>query len=293
MQEANDTANAQANVSNPQTLEEMLNKKKVLLADIYKLEVQFMQFDPRQMGQVQMMNQRATLLNTLPSKKEELIHLEAEIDQHLMDDYKNFQKKREDFEISAEAANDSVVKLKGLADNATQIAKDALDTATNAAGIASAKPLIEHFSTRKDELGSPIKRWMGFTILFFALTLGFILFVNHILDKPNPDQLGDVILYISSKVIIVALLVSAMIWCGKLFKDSYDKREFYQHKIAITKTYKVFMESTKESEVKDAVLKESLKHIFSSPPTSHDAPKAEIEIIKAVPDIIKAVTGRE
>lgn len=225
---------------------------------------------------------------TLAHKKNDLIAIDHRIDELLMGFYQRASNQRKEIDHAVETLRTVADKANTAANDATKIADHALQTATNAAGIAAAKPLVEHFEDRIKGLKWPFGIWILGALVFFVSTVLFIIFVKNILDVPNPEKAGEVTLFISSKLIIVALLVGGMIWCGRLFRDAYDKRGFYYHKIAITKTYQVFMESTVEPDTKDAILNEALKHIFASPPSAHESPKAEIEIIKSLPDLIRA-----
>ncbi len=272
----------------PEAFLKISQQKKQYQLELNNLENQLLVIDPRSQYPG-VINQRTSLIEEIKNKKIQLTELETLRDDSFVAYYEEFYNKKEEIKTIASSAQEFAEKAKTISEKATTVAEDALETATNAAGIAAAKPFIQHFKNRIAWLRWPFCIWITATTSFFVATIYFVTHTADFLGAPDVEHPENIALFISSKIIVVALLISGMIWCGKLFRDSYDKRGFYQHKIAITKTYQVFMESTQDQTIKDAILKESIKHIFSSPPSANESNKTEIEVIKSIPDMFHSM----
>lgn len=139
--------------------------------------------------------------------------------------------------------------------------------AREASASAGAAVFTEDFNRQSGTLETRAKKWLWATAGFAAVTLlaalGFYLAI-----KTGADKL-EVVQKAIAKVAILAVLVTATIWCGRIYKALMHQAAVYRFKALGLQTFRAFSAGTQDAQTKDTVLIETTRAIFSVQDTGY------------------------
>lgn len=145
-----------------------------------------------------------------------------------------------------------------------------IDQIITAAREASATVGVGHFTAdflaEAEGKRTNAESWLKATAWMAGLTLvtaGASMFYHPSLE---PSQL---IQMTSSKLILLGLLFTATVWCGKLYKAAKHLEAVNKHRSNALKTFQAFTNAANDTAMKDAVLMETTKSIFALMPTGY------------------------
>lgn len=102
-----------------------------------------------------------------------------------------------------------------------------------------------------------------------------------------PENQYAVIQFSTSKIVILAMLIAVSAWCAGNYKANKHQAVVSRHKAHSLRTFQAFVQATENPAVKDAVLMETTRAIFSHNQTGYlkadgapDNPSRIVEIIK-------------
>ncbi|MCF6216983.1 MAG: hypothetical protein L3J58_12540 [Emcibacter sp.] len=172
---------------------------------------------------------------------------------------------------------DSLVNLQKAIDEAQQELRTAkeytknkkteVDTIVDAAKTAAAEVGVQSFTQDFDgqatDAKDAAKKWLMASGIFAALTLlASILFIS--LFAPEEGSSTSTIIQISlSKIVSIGILFTATLWCGKIYKALKHQQAVNSHKAHALKTFQAFVEASNDPTIRDAVLMETTRSIFS------------------------------
>jgi len=184
-------------------------------------------------------------------------------------------------------------KLMSSAKSQAESQKAELDEIVRVTREAAAKAGVGVFTqdfaeSASKHSGNAIK-WLKATGTAAAATLlaaAYFAFGTHLPDEAKTPLIVHVTV---SKVLIIAILGTATVWCGRLFKASMHQATMNSHRANALKTFQAFVQATQNDAVKDAVLMETTRSIFALGATgylntsndSNESPLKIIEMIKA------------
>ncbi|MRS01913.1 hypothetical protein EG832_01575 [bacterium] len=157
------------------------------------------------------------------------------------------------------AAKTDVKKKQGEIDQIITAAREA--SATVGVGHFTADFLAESTSQ-----GKSAKKWLVATGVVAGLTLlaaGASMFYHPSLETSQLIQMT------SSKLILLGLLFTATVWCGKLYKAAKHLEAVNKHRSNALKTFQAFTNAANDTSMKDAVLMETTKSIFALTQTGY------------------------
>lgn len=172
-----------------------------------------------------------------------------------------------------------------------------IDEIISIAREASASVGVAHFtadfSKEASELEDKSDKWLKATALFAALTL-ILAVLSIFLINLKDLSTTQIIQLTTTKLLVLAILISATIWCGKIYKANKHLAVVNKHRANSLKTFQAFMKAAENDYARDAVLLETTKAIFSLSPTGYldndssqlDASTKVIELIKNGSQII-------
>ena len=108
-----------------------------------------------------------------------------------------------------------------------------------------------------------------------------------------PSAEGTQFQILGTKLVILGMLFSATIWCGRMYKSLLHQSAISKHKALGLQTFQAFSKSADDPAVKAAVLLETTRSIFSAPSTGlvdetrsnqGDIATKVIETVKSVAD---------
>ena len=154
---------------------------------------------------------------------------------------------------------------------------------------ASVSIHAKNFKGEADNRKSAAKWWLGATIVFAvaSFTSPFYLpFLLHFVIGDTDLQL------LSSKIVAIAILISATLWCGRVYKANKHQETLSRHKENALSTFKTFVDGTEDPAIKNAVLMEATLAIFATPTSGYvaipDHPSNEMTILEMVKNIPKS-----
>lgn len=170
----------------------------------------------------------------------------------------------------------SVTDAKSLLEQSEKDAnlkRSEIDKIIQAAREASASVGVAHFTadfvTEASTMEGDAYNWLKATIIIAALSL--LSAIYFLLAEPNLSSTASAIQYVSSKILILILLISATLWCGNLYKAAKHQAAVNKFKGNSLKTFQAFVNATEDGAIKDAVLVETTRAIFSESATGYIA----------------------
>jgi hypothetical protein len=168
-------------------------------------------------------------------------------------------------------------------------AETALAATKEAAGKTGVGVFTQDFAAEAKKYGSAAKSWLWTTVLLGIATLVVAVFYSKAFYIPDTEKWLPIIQYTTTKIVVIGLLITATLWCGRLYKTARHHETINKHRANALATFQAFVEATNEPSVKDAVLLETTRSIFSITPTGYvggDSGRADnntiIEVIKGV-----------
>lgn len=147
-----------------------------------------------------------------------------------------------------------------------------IDSIVTAAREASASAGVgvftSDFAGQATNLASEGKKWLKYTAcLAIATILTALLsfFVPIEKDATNP-QIWQ---YMTSKVLILIVLLTATVWCGRLYKATKHQEALNNHRANALKTFQAFVKAASDDTTRNAVLLETTRSIFAIGPSGY------------------------
>lgn len=174
-----------------------------------------------------------------------------------------------------------------------------VDSIIRAAREATASVGVAHFTGDFDAeyktLETTAETWLkatGGAAVLTLLTGFYFLLVSH----PSLDNTGEAIHFVTTKLIILSVLLTATVWCGNIYKAVKHQASSNKFKANSLKTFQAFVKAADDDAIRDAVLIETTRAIFSESPTGYitnDSTPAEkgtriIEVVKNATQLTSA-----
>lgn len=167
-----------------------------------------------------------------------------------------------------------------------------------AAREAAASVGVAHFtvdftdeSTKQDESAD---HWLKATGAAAVLTLAVAIGLVFVPIKPDATT-PQVIQMFTSKVVILGLLFTATIWCGRLYKAARHQGSISKHRANALRTFQAFTKAASDDESRNAILMETTKSIFAITPTGYldneSSPDGGLKIVEVVRHATQAVAS--
>jgi len=107
--------------------------------------------------------------------------------------------------------------------------------------------------------------------------------------SPTGLDTGQIWQKVASKFIILSILLTASLWCGKIYKALMHQSAVNKHRALSLQTFQAFSAAASDTQTKDAVLIETTPSIFSQCVTGYvdaasaaDSDARVIEIVKSI-----------
>ncbi|MCO5102553.1 MAG: hypothetical protein M9919_00980 [Burkholderiaceae bacterium] len=125
------------------------------------------------------------------------------------------------------------------------------------------------------------------------MTLAALLMV-FVPVKPDATT-PQVIQLFTSKVVILGLLFTARIWCGRLDKAARHQSAINKHWANALRTFQAFTKAASDDTARSAVLMETTKSIFAITPSGYleneSSPDGGLKIVEVVKHATQAVAS--
>jgi CRISPR/Cas system CSM-associated protein Csm2 small subunit len=197
------------------------------------------------------------------------------------------QKNIEILTKSVQLANSTLEEAKKDIEKKSKEIDQIISIAREASASVGVAHFTADFSKEATDLEEKAKIWLTATGVFASVTLLLallsILFIN--IKDITTTQL---IQLTTTKLLVLAILISATVWCGKIYKANKHLSIINKHRANSLKTFQAFMKAAENNYARDAVLLETTKAIFSLSPTGYlDNESSQLDASTKVVEFIK------
>lgn len=207
-----------------------------------------------------------------------------------------------DIQKNIDALNRTVNEANKILDSSKLEVKeksDEISSIVTAAREASASAGVGVFTSDFDgeavALGTEADKWLKYTLRFAITTLVVAFFSIYIpIDKLATS--AQIFQHMTSKIVVLLVLLTATIWCGRIYKAIKHQITVNRHRANALKTFQAFVKAASDESTRNAVLLETTRSIFTNSPSGYldatestsDANSKIIEIVKGVAHVPRA-----
>jgi hypothetical protein len=171
---------------------------------------------------------------------------------------------------------------------------DIIVAAREAAASVGVAHFTADFYAESSEQDKGADRWLKATGAVAVLTLAVAIGLFFVPIKPDATT-PQVIQMFTSKVVILGLLFTATIWCGRLYKAARHQGAISKHRANALRTFQAFTKAASDDESRNAILMETTKSIFAITPTGYldneSSPDSSLKIVEVVKHATQAVAA--
>jgi hypothetical protein len=178
-----------------------------------------------------------------------------------------------------------------IEDKNNEIAK--IVTATReASASAGVGVFTQDFQQHATTLQIEANTWLSYTTKCAIGTL-VAAFLSIFIPIDKDATSAQIFQYISSKVIVLLVLLTATVWCGRVYKALMHQITVNRHRANALKTFQAFIQATDDDPTRNAVLLETTRSIFANSPSGYldSADAASDTTGSRVFEIFKATTS--
>jgi hypothetical protein len=140
-----------------------------------------------------------------------------------------------------------------------------IQAAREASAGAGAAVFTQDFENAANAQDKAAGTWLIITAGAVLVTLGTA-FSMWAFTEPGLDQ-GQLVQKLSTKLFILALLITATVWCGRNYKALRHLATINRHRSLSIRTLQAFAHAATDPQTKDAVLMEATRAVFGNVPT--------------------------
>ena len=144
--------------------------------------------------------------------------------------------------------------------------EDIIVKAREASAAAGAAVFTRDFQVAAEKLERDATFWIKVTFGAAVLTL---LIAGAMWFWVQSGDQGEIIQKLSTKLVILAVLLTGTIWCGRNYKALKHQATINRHRALSLQTLQAFSAAAADSQTKDAVLLEATRAVFGSVPTGY------------------------
>lgn len=176
---------------------------------------------------------------------------------------------------AAEILGDARVGIKAKQDEIADIIRAARE-ASAGAGVAT---FTRDFATQADALETTARSWLIATGVLVVATIAAAVLWPLAFPVGADAAIAQLAQYFTSKVVVLGLLLTASIWCGRLYRASKHQAATCAHRANALLTFQAFVKASDNETTRDAVLLETTRSIFAI------APSGYLEAVESSPDV--------
>ena len=142
-----------------------------------------------------------------------------------------------------------------------------IDAARDASAEAGVATFTRDFADKAAALEKTAHWWLAAAAMFVLTTISFAIVFAHGLLLPTGESLAELLQVATTKLIVLGLLFSATIWCGRLYKATKHQAAVNEFRANGLKSFQAFVAATDDDATRNAVLLETTRAIFAHAPT--------------------------
>lgn len=197
-------------------------------------------------------------------------------------------------EALSKSVNDAKMILERAKSEATEKSKEIAGIVT-AAREASASAGVGVFTSDFDGQASSLEteavKWLKFTawLAFLTIVAALLTFLIPI-DKEATS--AQIVQYMTTKLVVLIVFLTATVWCGRIYKATKHQAAVNNHRANALKTFQAFVKAASGDSIRDAVLLETTRSIFTITPSGYlETTNSSADSSTKVLEIIKGATG--
>lgn len=172
--------------------------------------------------------------------------------------------------------------------------QDIIIKAREASAAAGAAVFTEDFKRESNRLKSDAKKWLLASGVLAVITL-LVAFFMWLYPEASLDK-GQIWQKMGTKLAILAILISATFWCGKIYKALMHQATINNHRALSIQTLQAFSAAVEDRTIKDAVVLEATRAVFGNVPTgyvdsSSSSGDSDIKLFEVAKNIIPKTGG--
>ncbi|MBK7867374.1 MAG: hypothetical protein IPJ75_10520 [Ignavibacteriales bacterium] len=106
---------------------------------------------------------------------------------------------------------------------------------------------VSRYSTKFKDSSEQYKSsaiwWLVASVALFGLTLGILFGYNWLFPLEANNDTYEIVRYLSTKILILTLLISGTLWCAKIYKVNKNLSVVYEHKSNSLDSFTEFVNS--------------------------------------------------
>jgi hypothetical protein len=170
--------------------------------------------------------------------------------------------------------------------------QEIITKAREASAAAGAAVFTKDFLNEAADLGSGAKGWLKATVALATLTFG--LAIAAAFYRPTGLDSGQIAQLLVSKFALLGLLITSVLWCGRIYKAQMHQSTVNRHRALSIQTLQAFANAADDPQAKDAVLLEASRAVFSNVATGYIASKeGNQDTSVKIFDVAKSMVDRE
>ncbi len=171
---------------------------------------------------------------------------------------------------------------------------DIIVVAREAAASVGVAHFTADFNAEADKQDQSAEKWLKTTAGLATATILAALLMVFVPVKPEATT-PQVIQLFTSKAVILGLLFTATIWCGRLYKAARHQSAVNKHRANALRTFQAFTKAASDDDARNAVLMETTKSIFALTPSGYleneSAPDGGLKIVEIVKHATQAAAS--
>lgn len=166
---------------------------------------------------------------------------------------------------------------------------DVIEKAREASAAAGAAVFTKDFMEEADSMKDVAKKWLKITSILAVVSL-VLAAMFWFITEPSLDQ-GQIWQKVTTKVVILGILISSTMWCGRIYKALMHQSTVNRHRALSIQTLQAFSAAAEDVQIKDTVVLEAARAVFGTVNTGYingknDTGDSDVKIIEVAKSII-------
>lgn len=166
---------------------------------------------------------------------------------------------------SRDLYNDAEVWVQNKRNEIEETSEAAREAAAHAGAAVFSKQFLDEASNQQKDATA----WLTATGVLAVITLGAAL--AFLLFQLPTDDLSTTIQRVALRILVIAILFTATIWCGRIYRALRHQSAVNKHRGLAISTLQAFVHAAADARTKDAVLMEATRAVFGRAPTGYVA----------------------
>lgn len=176
---------------------------------------------------------------------------------------------------TSDEATQRLRRIKEWAEQQQETVERIVQTTQQSAVSTGIQEFTPEFDDEADRLETLSENWLIATGVLAVATICAAIYFYLTPSVSKDITEWDILLKGISKVTIIAVIFTATIWCGRIYRALAHQVTVNRHRALSLKTFQTFVEGTKDRQTRDAVLLAATNAVFANVPTGLVEPSGD------------------